>query len=201
VNRPSAFGDELRPDGGPVESDDIAAVDRELEWYAAASDVVPPVGLADKVMAAITAEPLPAPIAAATAAARGRRPWAALAALGDLWNVAWTGPRPVAIRATALTLVVLLLVGAVSAGGALAMGAWNAIAPRSAPVVIPSPSPSPTPTLLVQPSPSASSQAQPTERPTSSSMPGPTETHHPEDTHSATETHHPEGTDMGHDGE
>ncbi len=206
-----------RPDDPRADGDDAATV-RELAWFVAATDFEPRDELTDDAMAAIVGEPLPAPITAAAVAARARRFGATFAALRDLWPVAWSGPRPFAVRATAIALVGMLVLGAGSAGSLVAVGAWNAMVPRPSPVVVPqvspgptpsprpaTPSPSVTPAPLPSPSPMRSSGPAVEATPSASQRPGGTvprpsptsvhtETHHPEMTHMPYETHAPSWT-------
>ncbi len=165
--------DELTPDEGAAdvpttaEVADALAMGRELERFAVAEDVRPSPGFADRVMGAIADEPLPAPVVAAGAAARGARLGAMLAAFGDLWRVAWTGGRPLAVRAQALAIVLVILVVAGSVTSLAAVGALNVLTPNRSPdltpAVSPSPSVAPTPTLSPSPSPSPTESAEPSD--------------------------------------
>ena len=144
------------------------AAAREVESLAA-FDITPTDGFADRVMVTIAAEPLPAPIVAVGAAARGGRLAALVASFGDVWRVAWSGGRPLAIRAQAVALVLVVIVALGSAGSLALVGGWNALAPlrspESTPVVSPEATPSPTP------SPSPSESAEPSESPSESPEP------------------------------
>jgi hypothetical protein len=123
-----------RPDGDPrpftpgelgglddVPADELAAdvlVARELEGVADRGTVRPSDGFADRVMAAVAAEPAPAPVRAAGAAVR-RGSLAALgASLRDAWRVSTRTGFPMAARAQAMALV--LVVMALAAGGGIA---------------------------------------------------------------------------------
>ncbi len=81
---------------------------RELEALAAASHVKPAAGFADRVMNAVASEPLPQPARAFGAAVGARRLGAALASIGDAWRVVVSGPTPLAVRAQALALVLVV---------------------------------------------------------------------------------------------
>ena len=144
------------------------AAAREVESLAA-FDITPSDGFTDGVMAAISAEPLPAPIAAVGAAARGGRLAALVASFGDVWRVAWSGGRPLAIRAQAVALVLVVIVALGSAGSLALVGGWNALAPLRAPESTPVVSPEPTPSLT--PSLSPSESVEPSESPSESPEP------------------------------
>lgn len=184
--------DELEPGASAGEQAEALAVARELEWLAATDDVAPGPGFADRVMVAIAAEPTPRPIAAATAAVRSGRIVGVWAAFVDLWRVAWTGGRPLAVRLPAMALVVVIAAGVLGAG-ALGAGALAGLVDRSqsspSPVVTPSPVlPSTTP--APSPSPSASPSAVPSASPAESGSPEPTES--PEATETAEPAESPE---------
>jgi hypothetical protein len=155
------------------------ATARELEALAA-FDVNPSDGFKDRVMGAIAAEPLPAPVRAVGAAARGRRLAALVGSFGDAWRVAWSGGRPFAVRAQALALVLVVVVALGSAGSLALVGGWNALSPLRSPDMTPAASPEltplPTPTPSPSPSESAEPSAEPSESPGSSDSAEPTET-------------------------
>ena len=155
-------------DLGPGAETELLGTARELEWLAAADDVGPSADFADRVMAAVSREPAPRPIAAALGAARRRSPLAALAALGDLWRVAFTGGRPFAVRLPAMALVALLVVGSVGVG-AIGAGAFVGLLGR-APDATPALSPSPLAPSSPEPdaSPSPSDSLEPTDGPQAS---------------------------------
>ena len=126
--RPDRFRpDELDDDATAGEQARAMATARELEWLAATDDVAPSAGFADRVMAAVAAEPTPRPVAAAASAARRGAILGVLAAFGDLWRVAWTGGRPMAVRAPAMALVVVVMAATLGAG-ALGVGALGGLA-------------------------------------------------------------------------
>lgn len=167
--------DRFRPDEvGDVttgEQAEAMATARELEWLAATDDVAPSTGFADRVMAAVAAEPTPRPVSAAATAARKGAVLGVLAALGDLWRVAWSGGRPLAVRAPAMALVLLLALGTVGAG-AVGVGALARLLDRPTespvPTQVASPSPpvaSPSASPLPSASPSASPKASPSASP------------------------------------
>ncbi len=177
------------------EGAELLAAARELEWLAATDDIGPSEGFEDRVMAAIAAEPTPRPVAAVIGAARRGRPAGVLAALGDLWRVAWSGGRPLAVRAPAVALVLVLLVGSVglgSLGAAAALGLLDRRTPE--PAVSPAPSPGPStgptlaPTKAQSPSPEPSESAEPSESPEGSESP------EPSDSAEAAETPEPAST-------
>ncbi|MHB8398354.1 MAG: hypothetical protein ACYDCI_05395 [Candidatus Limnocylindrales bacterium] len=171
--------------GTVAEEADLLALGREIEAIAASDRVVPSQGFEDRVLAAIAATPLPRPTGAAGLAARQGRPIAMLLALRDTWRVAWSGGRPLAVRAqaAAFVLVVVLLVG--SLGGIAAIGGFGLLS--SSPVgsnpasfAVPSPEPSSTENPSSSPEPSESSQ--PSESPGASDTgesPEPSATSHP----------------------
>jgi hypothetical protein len=203
--RPSEIDSDL-PAGEQAEA---MAPARELEWLAATDDVAPSAGFTDRVMAAVAAEPTPRPVSAAASATRRGALGGVLAAFVDLWRVAWTGGRPLAARAPAMALVVLILAGSIGVG-AVGVGALARLAqgPDDSPVPTPVVSPTPPATPSVPPSaePSASPSAEPspsvepTETPEASSSDGstasprPTRTPRPTDTPRPTRTPRPTDT-------
>ncbi len=174
--------DELDVELGPGEESELMSAARDLEWLAAVDDIGPSWDFADRVMVSIQAEPLPRPVVAAYGAARKGRPIAALAALGDLWRVAFGGgSRPLAVRLPAIGLVVLL-VAAIGGAGTLGVGALTGAfngRPDASPVGTPlANEPQPTPTQLETPRtfepsepPSLHRSAEPSESPDASPSP------------------------------
>jgi hypothetical protein len=174
---------------------------RELEAAAMAADVRPSAGFSTRVMAAVAAEPLPGPVTALGWAARRGRLRAAAAALADAWRLAWSGGRPLAARAQALAVVVVLVLTAASVSGLAVAGVAGML--RQPSVTVPSPtemmpsvapsdemsSPSPTPPDDASATPDPKEIAEPTATPKRSS---PRPTAHPTET--------PEGRD-DHDGD
>jgi hypothetical protein len=172
---PSELGDVA----DPLASADLLLIARELERLDG-GPIRPSDGFTDRVLAAIGSEPLPAPMAVAGLAARQGRFGAMAAALRDTWHVAWSGGRPVAVRAQAMAFVLLLLVAVGSVGAVTTVGALNALFP---------PTTSPSPTLpVVDPSPQPARTAEPTETPEPTKSPEPTDSPEP------TETTKPGGT-------
>jgi hypothetical protein len=141
----------------PSDEDRIAAeMTRELEalTMTIASPVKPSDGFADRVMEAIAGEPLPQPVRAFGMAVVAGHLRAAAAAVGDAWRTISSAPAPMAVRAQALALVLVVLVGSLAlAGGATvgAIGLFGGTPPTPGPsipppsLVIPGPSPSPAP--------------------------------------------------------
>ncbi len=147
--------DELANDGaGLADQVELLGLARTLEWVAEDDDVIPHTGFSDRVMAALATEPAPRPVVAAIGAARARRPLAALAALRDLWRVAWTGGRPLAVRAPAMVLVSLMLLGSIAVG-ALGAGATLSVlglhGDDSSPITSPAPSLNASPLVVASP--------------------------------------------------
>lgn len=153
----------LHTDGEQGAADAMA---RELDAMASAPGVRPADDFVDRVMAAIETEPVPAPAVAFGGAVRARRPYRALAALGDAWRVAFSGARPLAVRAQALALVLVIAVGVAGLGGAGVIGAAALLAPDASPTpALPTPAPSPSPSPTPSPSPSPSPTVAPTPSP------------------------------------
>ena len=180
AQRPGRFrpGELDADDLGPGAEAELLGTARELEWLAASADVGPGADFADRVMAAVSREPAPRPVAAALGAARRRSPLAALSALGDLWRVAFTGGRPFVVRLPAMALVALLLVGSLGVGalGAGALAALVGRTPDATPALVssspavtspPEPAASPSPSA----SPSARESTKPSQGPESSESP------------------------------
>jgi hypothetical protein len=210
--------------GGNPGSGDLAealATARELEGHLQASDVHPSAGFVDGVMHAIGEEARPQPAVAAGLAMRQGRLRAMAGALGDSWRVAFTGGRPLAVRAQAAAFVLVAILALGSLGGVLAVGAVRLLEPVSPPPpthVAPTAEPTEPPGRTSSPSPSPSSGPQgpttePSETPEPSETAEPPETPEPGDTaepgrtprptHSAEPTETPEPTetdDSGHGG-
>ena len=178
--RPGPFrpGELDTTDLGPGTEADLLGTARDLEWLALREDVGPGPDFVDRVMAAVSREPAPRPVAAALGAARRRSPLAALAALGDLWRVAFTGGRPFAARFPAMALVVLLVLGSVGVGavGAGAQAGLLGRMPEATPVVSPIVAASPTPSASASPpaSPPESASREPSVQPPASAISEPT---------------------------
>lgn len=220
--RPDELGDDL----GPGEQARALAAARDLEWLAATDDLSPGPGFADRVMAAVADEPTPRPVVAAASAARRGAILGVLAAFGDLWRVAWSGGRPLAVRAPAMALVALVLVAGIGAGS-LGVGALASLlsrpapGPEATPVVLPTATPSPvepsaTPETSQSPEPSATPETsrspepsgtstdhatpQPTDRATSRPTPEPQPTETPEPGHTPGPTDTPRPSESGSSG-
>ena len=144
---------------------DSIEMTRELERLAAGVAILPPIGFADQVMAAIALEPLPQPARAFVVALLAGHVRAAVAAVGDSWRVIGSGATPIGVRAQALALALVVATGSLAVVDGAAIGATglftsNPSAPspstplpsQAAPSAPPSPSPSPSP----RPSPSPS---------------------------------------------
>jgi hypothetical protein len=193
------------------------ATGRELESLAASTVATVEVDFADRVMAGIRREPLPSPVEAARSAlVHGSVP-RLVAALRDAWLVALSGARPTRLRAEALALVLVAVVGLASMLSLGALGVTGGLGllgtspgpalpeptatlrpstdPSSPPSRAPSPSPPPTPTpappLSIEPLPTSSGDPRPTIRP---ATPSPSE---PDD--DAQRTEDPSASDDHHD--
>ena len=103
--KPRPFGpDELDGVAG-LRPDELAAearLARDLEGIAARGRRAPSSDFTDRVMAAVAAEPVPAPVIAAGSALRHGAALGFLASLRDSFRVAFGGGFPVAVRAQAL---------------------------------------------------------------------------------------------------
>jgi hypothetical protein len=105
---------------------------RELDAMTASLAVLPSDGFADQVMLAIAEEPLPQPVWAFWLAMAGGHLRTAAAAAGDAWRTISSSPAPLAVRAQALALILVLLVGSLTLAGGAAVGAFDLLgtAPR-----------------------------------------------------------------------
>lgn len=167
-------------DGGrrptDAEAAGLLATARDLESFARSEATMPTTDFEDRVMAAIAHEPPPRPIAVGGGLA------GLLFALRDAWRIAWSGGRPLAVRAQAfaLVLVAALAVGSVGSlatvGVARLLTADTTPAPTIAPAPSPSPSLAPSPSLNPSPSPSPSPSVSPSPSPTPTSTASPTGT-------------------------
>jgi hypothetical protein len=160
-----------------VPADQLAAdtrVARELEGVAVRGTARPSAGFADRVMAAVAAEPAPAPVRAAGAAVRRGSLAALMASIRDAWRVSTRTGFPVAARAQAMALVLVVMVLATGGGlvtaGALGMlgdrgpnpGPSTTAAPPTAPAVTATPeatTPSATPDGSLDPAADGSPEA------------------------------------------
>jgi hypothetical protein len=168
---PDRPGDRPRPftsaelDGVPDRApEDLAAerrLAREIEGAADRGTVRPSADFADRVMRAVAAEPGPAPVRAAGAALRHGSIAALFGSIRDAWRVSMGTGFPVAARAQALALV--LIVGVFAAGSGVATaGALGVFNEHPAPVV-PSPSVSPATPFTESATPEMSPAPQPTD--------------------------------------
>lgn len=194
----SFHGRELEDVPG-IMPDEIAAetmLGRDLEVLADRSGAPTSPDFADRVMAAVEREPLPAPARAAGIAIR-RRSLASLAAsLRDAWRVTTRPGFPIAVRAQALALV--LVAAGLAAGSGLAtvgaIGLFGGVdaTPTPPPSLQTSTEPSPPP--VESPAPSEPAMPAPSSEPSDSAGPsaGPdTETSEPAG------SQEPEGKDDG----
>ena len=176
--------DDIRPDELAAET----RLARDLEIVAGRSSAVPSAAFADRVMAAVAAEPVPAPARAAGSALRRGAIAAFVLSIRDAFRVTFGGGFPAMVRAQALALV--LVVAALGAGttygAAAALGLLGGPQPPSvipSPVLplrgedaspSPSPSPSVSPEVSVSPGP-AESEAAESESPEASGEPSESE--------------------------
>jgi hypothetical protein len=192
--RPRRFTpDELDGVAG-ILPDELAAearVARDLEGVSARGGVKPSSDFTDRVMGAVSVEPVPAPVIAAGSALRHGAALGFLASIRDSFRVAFDGGFPVAVRAQALALV-LVVTGVVAGTGLATAGAVGLLDERGSPspaptVAAPSPSDQPSATPMPTSTPDATSEsASPSATPSSTPAPGESE---------ATETDGPGGTD------
>jgi hypothetical protein len=163
-----------------VAPDELVAdrqVARRLEAAAERATVRPSPDFADRVMAAIAAEPAPAPMRAAGAAIRRGSLAAFVVPFRDAWRVSFGTGFPIAARAQALTLVlvaggVLATSGAVTAG---ALGAFNVHGPAPAPTTQGTAAPTATAQPTTTPEPPESTGPSGTIEPVQSGTPEPSE--------------------------
>ncbi|MHB8892419.1 MAG: hypothetical protein ACYC65_10300 [Candidatus Limnocylindrales bacterium] len=156
--QPRPFGpDELSGVSG-VQPDELVAetrLARSLEGVAARGSVRPSADFTDRVMAAVAMEPAPAPVRVAGVALRHGAIGAFLLSLRDAWRVTVSPAFPMAMRAQAMAMV-LLVAGFVAGGGAITAGALGLLdGDRSSPtppVETPSPSTEATPEPTTVPS-------------------------------------------------
>jgi hypothetical protein len=172
----------------PAELAEALSAARELEAAAMAADVRPSLGFSARVMAAVAAEALPRPVAALGWAARRWRVRALVAALADTWHLAWSGRRPLAARAQALAVVVVLIVAVGSVSGLAVAGVAGMLGKS----MVTAPSPSAVPATAgpsseeasPSPTPSAEPRAtpEPPETPATPKRSTPRPTVHPTET-------------------
>jgi hypothetical protein len=186
--------------GGGEPASDVAralATGREIDSFATRDATLPSADFADRVMAAIAAEPTPRPVAAAGRALGQGRVVALLASVADMWRVAFSGGRPFAVRAQALAVVAVVVIALGSLGGAAVVGALGLLsdAPAPSPTESVSPSGSPSPSESPSATPSESPSSSPSDSPSPSASPSGSPTASPTDTAEPTETASPTGTD------
>ncbi len=198
MSRPFHPSELSGPGVPPATSAEIAArvaTAHLLEAELAAGDVHPAAGFADRVMDAIAEEPRPQPAIAAGLAMRRGRFGTMLAALADSWRVAFSGGRPLAVRAQAAAFVIVVLVAVGSLGGIAAVGAVNLLAPARSQVASPPVTPPAAPTAeppsrppAATHRPQATETPEPTETPDSSRTPRPSHSERPGETPEPSET-------------
>jgi hypothetical protein len=185
-------------EGNPTEAElaDAFAAARALEAHTLGDHVRPTEGFEDRVMAAIATEPAPRIVIRPRTAARGGIAGGFLVAVRDAWGILTGSGRPLAVRAQALGLLLLVGVAVTSLGGVAAVGVGALLAPDATPLpsvqVVPTATPSqvtPSPSVEPSPSPSPSETASPT------ATPEPTETAEPTETSESDETESPGATE------
>lgn len=179
----------------PADEERLAAdMARELDGIATAGGVRVSDDFADRIMAAVAAEPLPQPVRAFGVALVAGHLRAAAAAVGDAWRVVSSGVVPIGVRAQALALVLVIAVGSLTIAGGATVGAIGLLGPDQAPPspspVVPSPSPSVAPSPSIDPSPSATTEPSASVEPSETAGPTSTGT-----APSRTATPSPTGTD------
>ena len=171
---PGELGDAGNGPLRDAEAAGLLAAARDLEEFARAESAMPTVGFEDRVMAAVAREPAPVLVA------NGGFLPGLITAVRDAWRIIWSGGRPLAVRAQALALVLLVAIAAGSVGTLGAVGAARFFSSSDA-TPVPTPtidqsqppvSPSPSPSVL--PSPSPSESPEPSESPSASESAEPT---------------------------
>jgi hypothetical protein len=155
---------------------DLIDVARDLEAYADVGLSGPTATFEERVMAAIAVEPAPRLLSLGP-----------ISTLRQAWQLAWSGGRPLAVRARALALVLVAAVAIGAVGSLGVVAASRLVSPDVPPPPTTQPSPSPSPPPSPSPSPSVSPSPSPSVSPT------PTPTRTPRS--SPTETIEPRGTD------
>jgi hypothetical protein len=197
---------ELRgSDALPVSEAEMAAalgVARGLE-RAAADDIRPTFGFADRVMAAVTTEPAPRVIVRPADTVLGGRLGAFLVSVRDAWRVSISPGRPTFVRAQAMAFVFLVVLASGSLSAVAAIGAAGFLsedhdstpAPTApiGPSPQPMPAPSPTPSTSPGPSQSPNPSTEPAETPEPSDHAGGSA--RPTESHDAGKTARPTATD------
>jgi hypothetical protein len=138
---PSEFGSR------GADATDLLGAARDLEAYADIGWTGPSATFEERVMAAIAVEPAPRLLGGP----------GFVATLRQAWRLAWSGGRPIAVRAQAIALVLLATVALAGAGSIAVVAASRFMTSQvePPPTIQPSPSPSRSPS----PSPSPSVQA------------------------------------------
>jgi hypothetical protein len=179
---------ELRdPEGTPIDDAEAAAIlamARDLEAFAGTQVGAPSADFEDRVMAAVALEAPPRPVAAGGFLA------GLLLMVRDAWRITWSGDRPMAVRAQALGLVLLVLLAVGSTGTLAAVGVSRLLDGDRAtgPTLEPSPV-TPTPSLLPTSGPSASPTPTLTPGPSPTPSSEPSDTPEPSETSEATDDH------------
>ena len=206
MSTPRPFGPDELDGVADLLPEELAAetrLARDLEGIAVRDGIVPSAGFADRVMGAVALEPVPAPAIAAGSALRHAALFGFLVSIRDAFRVSFSGGFPVAVRAQAFALV-LLVVGITAGSGYAAAGAIGLLGDRSSPspsVEVPTqPAPTPEPTASPRPtvegpSPSPSITVEPSDSAEPSDSPEATED--PSETPEATDDH---GGDTGSSG-
>jgi uncharacterized membrane protein YgcG len=166
-------------DGGELTSAQLGeavASARLLQGVLVVGDIHPSIDFADRVMSAVAEVPRPQPAIAAGLALRQGRPGALLAAFADAWRVAFSGGRPLAVRAQAAALVLLAILLAGSLGGLATVGAVRFLVPAEAPSGPTAPSQIVAPAATQAPGPTG---MEPTGMPASTNTPAPTNNDEP----------------------
>lgn len=193
-----------------AELGEALATARALETQLVAGDIHPSMDFVDRVMTAVATEPRPQPAIAAGLAMRGGRIGSMVAALGDSWRVAFSGGRPLAVRAQAAAFVLVAVLAVGSVGGLAVVGAARLLTPPEtppgpaapSPVIGPTASPSARPTDNLGPTttPDPSETAEPSETPDARKTPRPNETEKPTDAPEPEATEDSGGDSSGHGG-
>ncbi len=196
--QPRPFGPDELDGVSALRPDELIAetrLARDLEGVAARGSVRPSADFSDRVMAAVAREPAAAPVRAAGTALRHGAFVAFLASIRDAWRVTVSPAFPMAMRAQAMALV-LVVAGVAAGSGAVTAGALGLLdgdrSTPTPPVEAPTPmieptllptmtSQSPEPSDSVSPSPSMEDESgEPSGSPEPSQSPD-TETGHPSD--------------------
>jgi hypothetical protein len=187
---PAELDDEGRR---PTDADaaGLLATARDLEAFARAETTMPTTDFEDRVMAAIAKEPPPRP------RATGRGLIGLLVAVRDAWLIAWSGGRPLAVRAQAFALLLVAALAVGSVGSLATVGVARLLAPDATPAPTVPPLPSPSPSIPPSVAPSASPAPSVSLDPSLPPSPSPTATDDDGGGGSATAepTETPEGTD------